>query len=172
MCVELAAEHGFNIANRELQQTIAAERERIRMTRGEGAPGREHRSAEIREARTPAEVYRRHFADVTRRHPGQHVHPSRVDAEIAVRMRLTGHHRGEIVRAIKDAAPVDRPDEKRDWDAYARRTAAFAFGVPGDRLAEQLRPQHERFRGLEGPGRDEPELLPPGGPFSRFGLRR
>ncbi|HZL18531.1 MAG TPA: TraI/MobA(P) family conjugative relaxase [Polyangia bacterium] len=172
MCVELAAEHGFNIANRELQQTIAAERERIRMTRGEGAPGREHRSAEIREARTPAEVYRRHFADVTRQHPGQHVHPSRVDAEIAVRMRLTGHHRGEIVRAIKDAAPVDRPDEKRDWDAYARRTAAFAFGVPGDRLAEQLRPQHERFRGLEGPGRDEPELLPPGGPFSRFGLRR
>ena len=171
MCVELAAEHGFNIANPELQQTITAERERIRMTRGEGAPDRERRSAEIREARTPAEVYRRHLADVSRERPG-HVHPSRVDAEIAVRMRMTGHHRGEIVRAIKDAAPTERPGEKRDWDAYAKRTADFACGVPGDRLAERLRSQHERFRGLEGRGRDERELLPPRGPFSRFGLGR
>jgi hypothetical protein len=87
-------------------------------------------------------------------------------------MRLAGHHRGEIVRAIKDAAPVDRPDEKRDWDAYARRTADFAFRVPGDRLADYLRLQHERFRRLEGRDRDEPELLPPGGPFFRFGLGR
>jgi hypothetical protein len=172
MCVELAAEHGFNIANPELQQTIAAERERIRMTRGEGAPDRQYRSAEIREARTPAEVYRRHHADVTRERPSQYVHPSRVDAEIAVRMRLTGHHRGEIVRAIKDAAPVGRPDEKRDWDAYAKRTATFAFGVPGDRLADHLGRQHERFRRLEGRDRDEPELLPPGGPSPRFGLGR
>ena len=92
--------------------------------------------------------------------------------EIAVRMRLTGHHRGYIVRAIQEAAPADRPREKRDWDAYAKRTAEVAFGVHGDRLAEQLRPQQERFRGLEGRGRDEPELLPPGGPFSRFGLGR
>jgi hypothetical protein len=168
MCVELAAEHGFNIANPKLQQTIAAERERIRMTRGERAPDREHRSAEIREARTPAEVYRRHLADVTRERPGQYGDPSRIDAEIAVRMRLTDHHRAEIVRAIKDAASAGRPEEKRDWDAYAKRTADFAFGVPGDRLAEHLSPQDERFRRIEGRNRDEPELLPPGGPFSRF----
>jgi Relaxase/Mobilisation nuclease domain/Large polyvalent protein-associated domain 7 len=172
MCVELAAEHGFNLANPELQRAIAAERERIRMTGAERPHDREHRSVEIREARTPAEVYRRHFADVSRERPGRHVHPSRVDAEIAVRMRLTGHHRDEIVRAIKEAAPAERPGEKRDWDAYAKRTAVFAFGVPGDRLAEQLRPQHERFRELEGRGRDERELLPPRGPFSRFGLGR
>jgi len=172
MCVELAAEHGFNIANPELQQAIAAERERIRLTRGEREPDRGRRSAEIREPRTPAEAYRRHLTDITRERPGRHIHPSRVDAEIAVRLRLTGHHRDEIVRAIKDTAPVDRPDEKRDWDAYAKRTADFAFGVPGDRLAEHLRLQHERFRRIEGRDRDEPELLPPGGPFSRFGLGR
>jgi Large polyvalent protein-associated domain 7 len=172
MCIELAVEHGFNIANPEFQQTLVAERERIRMTRGERAPGREPRSAEIREARTPAEVYRRHLADVTRERPGQHVHPSRLDAEIAVRMRITGHHRGEIVRAIKEAAPADRPSEKRDWDVYAKRTVDVAFGVPGDRLADHLRLQHERFRRLEGRDRDEPELLPSSGPFSRFGLGR
>jgi hypothetical protein len=87
-------------------------------------------------------------------------------------MRLTGHHRGEIVRAIKDAVSADRPGEKRDWDAHAKRTADFGFGVPGDQLAERLRPEHERFRGLDGRGRDEPELPPAGGPFSRFGLGR
>jgi hypothetical protein len=172
MCVELAVEHGFNITNPKLQQTSAAERERIRTPGRERPTDRERRSAEIPETRTPAEVYRRHLADVTRERPGQHVHPSRVDAEIAVRMRLTGHHRGEVVRAIKEAAPAERPGEKRDWDAYARCTAVFAFGVPGDRLAEQLRPQHERFRELEGRGRDERELLPPRGPFSQFGLGR
>jgi hypothetical protein len=35
MCVELAAEHGFEIANPELQQSLTAERERIRTRRPE-----------------------------------------------------------------------------------------------------------------------------------------
>ena len=172
MCVELAAEHGFNIANPELQQAIAAERERIRSPGRERPTARERRPAEIVATRTPADVYRRHLADVTRERPGQPIHPSRVDAEIAVRMRLTGHHRDEIVRAIKEAAPADRPGETRDWDAYAKRTAAVAFGVPGDRLAEHLRRQDDRLRRLDGHHRDEPERLPPGGPFSRSGLGR
>ncbi len=172
MCVELAAEHGFNITNPELQQAIAGERERIRSPRRERPRDGERRAIEIPEACAPAEVYRRHLADVTRERPGQPVHPSRVDTEIAVRMRLTGHHRDDIVRAIKETTPAVRPGEKRDWDLYAKRTAVFAFGVPGDRLAEQLRPQHGRFRGVEGRGHDERELLPPRGPFSRFGLER
>jgi hypothetical protein len=171
VCVELAAEHGFNIANPELQHAIAAERERIRTT-GASAHDRERHSDEMGEDRTPGEVYRRHLADVTRERRGQHVHPSRIDAEIAVRLRLAGHHRGEIVRIIKEAAPAHRPSEKREWDAYAKRTADVAFGLPGDRLAEQLRTHHERFRKPETRGRDESELLPPGGPFSRFGLGR
>jgi hypothetical protein len=155
ICVELAAEHGFNIANPEIQQAIVAERERIRVTRGERAHDREHRPSEIREARTPAEVYRRHLADVTREHADQPVHPSRIDTEIAVRMRLTGHHRSEIVRAIKEAAPAERPGEIREWDAYATRTAAVAFSVPGDRLAEHLRRNGDRLRRLEGRDRGD-----------------
>jgi hypothetical protein len=172
MCVELAAEHGFNIANLELQQAIVAERGRIRTLGREHPTDHERRPAESPETLTPAEVYRCHLADVTRERSGQPVHPSRVDGEIAVRMRLTGHHRGEIVRAFKEAAPADRPGETRDWDSYAKRTADVAFGLPGDRLAEHLRPQHERFRELEGRDRDQRELLPPRGPFSRFGLGR
>jgi hypothetical protein len=46
-------------------------------------------------------------------------------------MRLGGHRRGEIERAIKEVAPADRRAETRDWDAYAKRTVAVAFGVPG-----------------------------------------
>jgi hypothetical protein len=172
ICVELAAEHGFNLGNPELQQAIAAQRERIRTPGGEHSTDRDRRTAEIPETRTPAEVYRRHLADVTRERPVQPIHPSRVDAEIAVRMRLTGHHRDEIVRAIKEAAPAVRPGEMRDWDAYAKRTAAVAFGVPGDHLAEHLRRQDDRLRRLEGRQRDEPERLPLGDPFSRFGLGR
>ena len=91
----------------------------------------QHRVVEIMATRTPADVYRRHLADVTRERPGQPVDPSRVDAEIAVRMRLAGHRRGEIERAIKEAVPADRRGETRDWDAYAKRTVAVAFGIDG-----------------------------------------
>ena len=172
MCVELAAEHDFNISNPELQRAIAAERERIRTPGRERQTDRDRRLAEIPEARTPAEVYRRHLADITWERAGQKFDPSRVDAEIAVRMRVTGHHQDEIVRAIKEAGLADRRGETRDWDAYAKRAVAVAFGVPGDVSAEHLRRQAERFRNLEGRHRDEPERLPPGGPFSRFGLGR
>ncbi len=172
MCVELAAEHGFKIANPELQQAIAAERERIRSPGRERPTAPDRRATEIVATRTPAEDYRRHLTEVTRERAGQPIHPSRVDAEIAVRMRLAGHRRGEIERAIKEAAPADRRGETRDWDAYAKRTAAVAFGVPGDRLAEHLRRQDDRLRRLEGRHREEPERQPPGGPFSRFGLGR
>jgi hypothetical protein len=172
MCIELAVEHGFNIANPELQQAIATERDRIRPCGNEHPADRARRSPEIAKARTPAEIYRRYLADIIRARPGQPIHPLRVDTEIAVRMRLTGHHPDEIVRAIKDAAPAERPGEIRDWDAYAKRTVAVAFGIPGDCLSGHLRRQHDRFRRLQERHREEPERLPPGGPSSRFGLGR
>ena len=76
------------------------------------------------------------------------------------------------MRAIKEAAHAIRPSETRDWDGYAKRTAAVAFGLPGDRLAEHLRRQDDRLRRLEGRLRDEPDRLPLGDPFSRFGIGR
>jgi hypothetical protein len=172
MCVELAVEHGFKIANPELRQAIAAEREQIHPPRRERSMVPERRAAEIVVTRTPADVYRRHLADVTRERPGQPVDPSRIDAEIAVRMRLASHHRGEIERAIKEGVPAGRRGETRDWDSYAKRTVAVAFGIPGDRLSEHLRRQHDRFRQLQERHREESEWLPPGGPFSRFGPGR
>jgi hypothetical protein len=154
-CVELAAERGFKIANPELQEAIAAEGERLRRPRREGAAGRE-RGADNRRTRTPAEIYRHHLASISRASEDQRIHPSRIDAVIAVHMRLAGHRRDEIVLAIKEVAGAERPGEKRDWDAYAKRTAAVAFGIPGDHLAERLRRQGDRLPPLER-HRDEPE---------------
>ena len=66
ICIELAAEHGFNIANPELQKAIAAERERIHALGRDRPPDRDRRPGEIAETRTAPQVHRRHLGDVTR----------------------------------------------------------------------------------------------------------
>jgi hypothetical protein len=186
-CAELAAEHGFNITNPELQQAIAAERERIRATRepqrqrevstpasaelgvqSQRGPRRQleqerRPGGPVREAKTLVEVYGRHLADVERDQKSQHADPSRLDALVAVRMRVTGHRREAIASAISEGAAGRRPDEKRDWETYGRRAAEFAFSFPGERLDKQLMPQREQFVRIEGRAHDR-DLMPPGGP--------
>jgi hypothetical protein len=142
LCVELAVEHGFRIANPELQHAIAVDRARLRVER-EHPPVRSV-------APSIAEAYRLHLADVARETTDGGTDPSRLDAEVAVRLRLTGHDRDAIARVIKDAAPVLRPGEHRDWDSYARRAVHFAFGLPGSRLAHHLAPWREHFLSIEG----------------------
>jgi len=156
MCVELAAEHGFKITNPDLQQAIAAERERLQPTRRPGPTGRQARSQP--ESMTPAAIYRRHLAEIAREQPQRRADPSRLDAEVAVRMAVTGHSNGAIAEAIKQAARTDRPNEKRDWDAYAKRAASYAFSPPGQEMQARLRHQEQKLIRLE--GRDgEIELL-------------
>ncbi len=61
---------------------------------------------------------------------------SRMDAMIAMRMRVTGHSREAVQAAITDCAPTIEPErrrkEGRNWQRYAERTVNFAFGVAGD----------------------------------------
>jgi hypothetical protein len=141
LCVELAVVHGFKIANPELQHSIVNERARLRGKR-------EHRP--IHRPVAIAEAYRLHLADVARKTTDRGTDPSRLDAEVAVRLRLTGHDRPAIARVIKDAAPALRPGEHRDWDSYARRTVDFAFGLPGSQLAHHLACQREQLLSVEG----------------------
>jgi hypothetical protein len=142
LCAELAAEHGFKIANPELQREIAGFRERLRAT-PEQSPAQNNRPSSL------AEAYRVQLADARQAVPAD-ADSSRLDAEVAVRLRVTGHSPDAIVRAIREGAPAMRPDEQRDWDAYARRAADFAFSVPGLQLAEHLAPQRERLLKIEG----------------------
>jgi hypothetical protein len=108
--------------------------------------------------------YDRHLTELLREHRGGRRDASRIDLEIAIRMRVTGHARVHIQRAIEERAPEMRPGERRDWKEYARRTVATAFGVPGDRQIERLAAPRLRWRLVEdrrdderSPGRTRPE---------------
>ncbi len=155
-CVELAAEHRFNITNPELQQAIAAERDRLRLSRTVDAIDRS--SASTRQSMTPAAIYQRHFAAVAKEQGSRKADPSRIDAEVAVRLAVTGHSREQIVTAIGDGARAGRPSEVRDWDTYARRAADFAFSPPGREMRERLAGHEQRLIRLEG-RQDEIDLL-------------
>ena len=155
-CVELAAEHGFKIMNPDLQQAIAAERERRQPTKSPDPTDRQARGQPT--SMTPAAIYRRHLAEIIREQPQRRADPSRLDAEVAVRMAVTGHSQAAIAGAIKAAARSDRPNEQRDWDAYARRAASYASSPPGQEMQAQLGRQEQKLIRLE--GRDgEIELL-------------
>jgi hypothetical protein len=143
VCVELAVEHGFKIANPELQLAITAGRERLRVERV-------HPPVRTPVVTSIAEAYRLHFADVVREADTNRTDPSRLDAEVAVRLRLTGHSPDSIERAIRKGARAMRPAEPRDWGEYARRTVSFAFDVPGFRMARDLEHRREQLLSREG----------------------
>jgi hypothetical protein len=156
-CVELAAEHGFKIANPELQHAVAEERARRQPARSRGPSTDDER-------RPPSEptglggIYRRHLAQIAREQPERIADASRLDAEIAVRMSITGHSRWQVVEAIKLGARAGRPNEKRDWDLYAARAANWASSPAAEHMGGQLKSQERwlvRLEGREG----EVELL-------------
>ena len=165
-CVELAAEHGFKITNPELQRAIAAER--LHASKSPDPP--QPPAARHAESMTPAAIYQRHFATLAREQAHRNIDPSRLDAEVAVRLAVTSHSREQIATAIKDGARTLRPAEGRDWDIYARRAADFAFSPPGREMRDHLSGQEQKLLRLEG-RQDELDLLRKfGGPMK--GLSR
>ncbi len=78
------------------------------------------------------DAYQRHSQDVLQCQQGGKVDLSRVDAMVAVRMRVTGHSQADIEAALRQSAPTLREKpEGRDWGDYAHRTACYAFGATG-----------------------------------------
>ena len=157
ICVELAAEHGFKIANPELQEAIAAERQRHRPQDPPGAdtPGMGPR----RQSLTLASIYERHVTEIRREQPdASRIDASRLDAEVAVRMAVTGHSREQIAQAIIDGARASRPHEDRDWQAYAGRAVRRAFSAPGEQARLRLELIRDKLLRLEG-RQDERQLL-------------
>jgi len=147
LCAELAAEHGFKVANPELQQAISVERDHLERDHLHAV---HERSPPRSVATSLAEAYRLHFSEVSGQAIPGNADPSRLDAEVAVRLRVTGHHRDGIARAIREGASIQRPGEERDWDTYARRAVDFAFSVPGSQLASHLARQREHLLMVEG----------------------
>jgi hypothetical protein len=125
ICVELAAEHGFRIANPDLQEPIAAHRQRHRRQNAPDAhaPGVGSRP----ESLTLVSIYKRHVEELRHEQPRpRRIDASRLDADVAVQMVVTGHPPEHIAKAILDGARADRPNEDRDWQAYARRAVQQA----------------------------------------------
>ncbi len=167
ICVKLAAAHGFAIVGYE--KAIANERQRTGL--GPQTPRVNMNPLPQRQAppevgllpHTPrladlaqtaaapnaAKAYALHAADILRRQDaaGETVDRSRVDAMAAVRLRVTGHPREAIEAALRNSR---RDGESRDWNDYARRTAAYAFSLPGTRQAERLLAYTDRWKQLEG----------------------
>ncbi len=75
---------------------------------------------------------------------------SRVDAMIALRLRASGHSPQAVADAVLRCAPTIREKrEGRDWQRYAERTAAYAFGVAGDLALAKNERYVEHWRGIE-----------------------
>jgi hypothetical protein len=162
-CVELAAEHGFKVANPELQEAIEAERQRRRPHDRARAhmPGVGPRPASL----TRASIYERHVTEIRREQPGDgRIDPSRLDAEVAVRMAVTGHSGEQIAKAILDGARASRPHEDRDWEAYARRAVHRAFSAPGEQARTRLELLRDKLLHLEGRQGERQLLRGLGGP--------
>ena len=180
MCASLAAEHGFEVTNPELQERIRQLREE--MGRGRAKQEREEpiqrvpapllrvkalpvNRALAREAlpAMPAPVagsaldsYQRHYREVSGEKGQQQdsaIDTSRLDALVAVRMRVTGHTQGEIEEALRQVAAARAG---RDLDDYAKRTARYAFSRVGEQKASQAAQFRPQWRRLE--GRDLPQV--------------
>jgi hypothetical protein len=97
---------------------------------------------------TIGEAYARHVEDVRRRL--ERVDASRVDAVAAVQLRITGYNKGAIEKVLREVAPASRPTEVRDWNQYARRAIAYAYGRAGSWELEQLAARRNELLALEG----------------------
>lgn len=198
MCASLAAEHGFEVTNPELQERIRQIREELSARGRAGQERRQHSDERIRVperralragveerpakreawlAAMPASVpgsaldsYQRHYRDVrdvSRRQGEGEIDSSRLDALVAVRMRVTGHTQAEIEAALRQAAPAREQGSGRDWGDYARRTARYAFSAVGERQVADGAKYRQRWERLEGrepapklpqwPEREQPE---------------
>lgn len=71
---------------------------------------------------------------------------SRLDAMIALRMRIAGYTRQEVANELhREARPLRKEKESRGWKNYAARTVWYAFGVAGDIDIAAFKPTPEKI---------------------------
>jgi Plasmid recombination enzyme len=97
-----------------------------------------------------AKAYRQHYRQVSEDQWGDNVDLSRIDGEIAMRMRATGHTQAEVEQIIAQCAQALRETaEGRNWDSYGQQVAESAFGTVGDRQMPRLEAQRKQLLELE-----------------------
>ncbi|MDR1947254.1 MAG: relaxase/mobilization nuclease domain-containing protein [Desulfovibrio sp.] len=108
----------------------------------------------------PAKAYAAHRQAMLKMMPD--TEPSRLDAYIALQMREKGYTREVVRETILQCAPKAQerqPDQKeRDWQRYAERATAYAFGMAGDvKLAQAAAYLEEKRKEGEQIGQREAE---------------
>ena len=106
------------------------------------------------EASHPQLAYFKHWEDIKAHITIEDF--SRVDAMIALPLRSNGHSQEEVEEAIRACAPAIRKRRAgRNWQRYAERTAAYAFGYAGDRDMDRNARYRGRWRQVEGFDKNE-----------------
>lgn len=95
-------------------------------------PDMEVRKFEFPKIGSLAAPYRACLEILQKENPGA-IDASRMDSLLALHMRLAGYTPQETANEMyRQARPLRREKENRDWIDYARRMVWYAFGAPGD----------------------------------------
>lgn len=97
-----------------------------------GLANMEVRKFEFPKIGSLAAPYRACLEILQKENPGA-IDASRMDSLLALHMRLAGYTPQETANEMyRQARPLRREKENRDWIDYARRMVWYAFGAPGD----------------------------------------
>jgi hypothetical protein len=105
----------------------------------------------------PVKAYAAHRQAALKNAPD--LEPSRLDAYIALCMREKGFKQEVVLETIAQYAPQGQEGQtERDWQRYAERATAYAFGVAGDmRLARAAAYLEEKRKNEEAAGQRSEE---------------
>jgi hypothetical protein len=85
------------------------------------------------------------YREVLRKRYPETTDASRLDAAVALWMRVTGYSREETANEMyRHARPLR--EESRDWKSYARRAVWYAFGAAGDIDIATFQPTQEKIQ--------------------------
>jgi hypothetical protein len=95
-------------------------------------------------------AYQTQHKEVCAQFQGVRIDNSRVDAQIALRLKIAGHSRHDVEAAMAVCCPrYAKSNAKRDWLLYARRAAGFAWGPAGKRHEEMINAKLQKQLGTE-----------------------
>lgn len=77
------------------------------------------------------DAYKWHHSDLLKRSQGRRIHPSRIDSQVCLRLKLSGHSRDDVKKTLISFKKSD--PRNYDIDFYADRAIAFAWGPLGKR---------------------------------------
>jgi hypothetical protein len=146
----VAAQGGTCVKSAALGETFCRQYEEEAAKRpSRGAPQHAIKAPETTSGTVHTQAYHRHRLDIEKTY--QSADLSRLDAMIAVRLRVTGHSEADVRETLLTCAPTIRQsgDAHHLWADYATRTARYAFGAKGDAEVARYKKNKSRWQKIE-----------------------